>query len=94
MSDLYDQIYARDNPQGDAHGWIQWKGTDACIDLHCKCGAHLHFDGYFLYHFKCPHCERSYAVGQTVALIEMTAEEVEAREEHCWQTVEPDGDDE
>lgn len=38
------------------HVFLQWKGTDACFDLHCKCGAHLHFDGYFAYYVQCPHC--------------------------------------
>ena len=29
--------------------FIQWKGTDVCMDFHCKCGAHLHIDGMFVY---------------------------------------------
>ena len=32
------------------HGWIQWKGTDVCIDLHCECGSHGHVDGDFVYY--------------------------------------------
>jgi len=38
------------------HAFIQWKGTDVCMDFHCECGAHCHFDGYFAYALKCPHC--------------------------------------
>lgn len=75
MENFYQQVYSRDNPKGEAHGWIQWKGTDACIDLHCKCGYHGHFDGYFLYHYKCPICGTKYALGENVKLIELTAEE-------------------
>lgn len=36
--------------------FVQWKGTDVCMDFHCTCGAHCHFDGYFAYAVKCPHC--------------------------------------
>lgn len=39
------------------HAFVQWKGTDVCMDFHCECGAHCHFDGYFAYTVKCPHCE-------------------------------------
>ena len=90
--DLYDQIYGRDNPKGEAHGWIQWKGTDVCIDLYCKCGAQMHFDGMFFYHFACPYCQRKYAVGQNVALIELTDSEAEQRAGHSWQKVEAEDD--
>lgn len=41
----------------DPYAFIQWKGTDVCMDFHCECGAHCHFDGYFAYKVKCPHCE-------------------------------------
>jgi hypothetical protein len=53
------------------HGWIQWKGTDACIDLHCSCGAIGHLDGWFLYTVKCGHCGKCYAVDCHVQLIEI-----------------------
>lgn len=42
------------------HVFLQWKGTDACFDFHCKCGAHCHFDGFFAYFVKCPHCSAVY----------------------------------
>lgn len=44
----------------DPHGWIQWKGTDVCVDLYCICGRHFHFDGDFMYHVKCPKCGQTY----------------------------------
>lgn len=40
----------------NAHGWIQWKGTDVCMDVHCKCGEHSHLDAEFAYYIKCPKC--------------------------------------
>ena len=38
------------------NAFIQWKGTDVCMDFSCECGANCHFDGYFAYTVKCPHC--------------------------------------
>lgn len=40
------------------HGWIQWKGTDVCMDIHCDCGQMSHVDGDFCYYVKCPHCDK------------------------------------
>lgn len=38
--------------------FIQWKGTDLCMDFHCPaCGEHSHYDGMFAYHIKCGECE-------------------------------------
>lgn len=60
--------------EGEGHGWIQWKGTDVCVDVHCKCGTHGHFDGMFLYFYKCPGCKDVFAVGQVVRLYPLTPE--------------------
>jgi hypothetical protein len=45
------------------HIWIQWKGTDVCCDIHCDCGYQGHFDGEFLYAFRCPKCQQVWEVG-------------------------------
>lgn len=42
------------------HGWIQWKGTDVCMDIHCVCGESTHIDGEFMYYIKCGACGRVY----------------------------------
>ncbi len=34
------------------HGFIQWKGTDICMDVYCKCGNQSHIDGYCAYYIK------------------------------------------
>ena len=60
---------------GKPHGWIQWKGTEVCIDLHCICGHHGHFDGDFFYYYQCPACDARYAVGMNVALISLTEQQ-------------------
>ena len=53
------------------HGWIQWKGTEVCMDVHCKCGESFHIDATFAYNVKCPECETIYAVNGHVELIEL-----------------------
>ena len=40
--------------------FLQWKGTDACFDFHCECGAFCHFDGMFAYNVRCPKCKSVY----------------------------------
>ena len=60
------------------HGWIQWKGTDVCMDIHCKCGYMSHVDDLFAYHVKCPNCGTVYLCNGHIQLIE-----IEEEPEHC-----------
>lgn len=82
-TDFYEQVYSKDFVVSDiSYGWIQWKGTSACVDVHCKCGHLGHVDADFFYFYECPSCHTKYAVGQNIKLIELTKEqvaEVEAR---------------
>lgn len=55
-------------------GWIQWKGTDVCMDIHCKCGALAHIDADFAYHVKCTYCGTVYFINGHVELIELEEE--------------------
>lgn len=55
-------------PDTDAETFVQWKGTDVCIDVHCPCGALGHFDGYFAYYLHCPRCGTVYEAGTQVRL--------------------------
>lgn len=59
---------------GKPHGWIQWKGTDVCMDVHCACGAHLHFDADFVYYVKCSHCKKVFMCNGHIELIEIENE--------------------
>lgn len=43
------------NPK-EPYTFVQYKNTDICLDFYCKCGAQLHYDGYFAYVLQCPHC--------------------------------------
>ena len=77
MNSFYEQISSQDFPCDNIpHGWIQWKGTDVCIGLHCMCGYHGHVDAEFFYYYKCPKCEAKYAVGQIVKLIPLSDEQL------------------
>lgn len=62
----------------EPHGWIQWKGTDVCIDIYCECGAHLHHDGDFMYYIQCGKCQRYYECDGHIRLHEIPAEEIKA----------------
>lgn len=73
--DFYKEVYSQDNPEGEAHGWIQWKGTDVCMDVHCSCGTSTHLDGSFCYFIECGACGKKYALGQIVKLIPLTDEQ-------------------
>ncbi len=56
------------------HGWIQWKGTDVCMDVHCLCGEPGHVDSEFCYHVKCHNCGRVYFCNGHIELIEISEE--------------------
>ena len=40
--------------------FLQWKGTDACMDFWCPCGAEWHFDGYFAKELTCGACGQTW----------------------------------
>lgn len=50
---------------------IQWKGTDVCMDVICKCGAMYHIDGEFCHFVKCPRCGKTFACAPEIALVEV-----------------------
>lgn len=56
--------------------FIQWKGTDVCLDFHCyKCDTFSHFDGDFCYYLRCPTCQQVYAMPSVVSLLAVDAPE-------------------
>jgi hypothetical protein len=54
------------------HAFIQWKGTDVCLDFYCPCGQQSHYDGDFAYAVQCPVCDREFAMPHTVQMVEVT----------------------
>lgn len=59
----------REHADGEPYGFVQWKGTNVCVDLHCSCGAHLHADADFLYAVRCPHCGQAWELEPFVRLL-------------------------
>ena len=50
--------------------FIQWKGTDVCMDVYCSCGAHVHVDADFTYAVQCGECGKHYLCRPLIELIE------------------------
>ena len=69
MSDPFPkEVY--DNPfSSGPWGWIQWKGTEVCADLHCICGTHGHIDQDFAYFVQCEDCKRTYALNGHIQMV-------------------------
>lgn len=65
----------QDKKLGVPHGWVQWKGTDVCMDIHCKCGCHSHIDAEFAYNVKCPKCGTIYFCNGHIEFIEIEGKE-------------------
>ncbi len=58
--DRYEDWDIQETYEGKPHGWIQWKGTEVCMDVHCACGELTHVDAEFAYNVQCPVCLRVY----------------------------------
>ncbi len=67
------------------HGWLQWKGTGACMDIHCKCGTQSHVDAEFLYYVACPNCNTVYFCNGHIELIEITEEIPTSSIHEAWE---------
>lgn len=59
----------RDYPEPGST-FIQWKGTEVCMDLVCLCGKSFHVDDEFTYAVRCPYCSRVLRLGTQVAVAE------------------------
>lgn len=68
---------------GEGCAQIQWKGTNVCMDVKCRCGAHGHVDAEFAYFYKCLACGTTFALGVTVRLYPMDEACAAARNQHC-----------
>lgn len=66
------------NTNKDPHGWIQFKGTNLCMDVHCKCGHLTHIDGDFIYFLKCVKCGQIYELNGHIELIPRNVDELDS----------------
>ena len=62
------------HPDDVPYGILQWKGTDACLDLRCECGELTHLDGEMGYVIKCVKCGRVFWVRPYVLMTELVGE--------------------
>lgn len=61
MSAFFNDDTGAPFPEIDTvHAFVQYKGTDICMDFYCECGAHCHFDGFFAHAVECPHCHEKW----------------------------------
>lgn len=49
--------------------YVQWKGTEVCLDFSCTCGYAGHYDGGFAYGLKCAECGQIWTMPHTFGLI-------------------------
>lgn len=73
---VYKKLYGFEDEIQDSgpYGWIQYKGSNICVDIHCSCGELSHYDGDFAYAVRCPYCQKAWVLGQTVRLVELPVE--------------------
>jgi hypothetical protein len=64
----------RDLPRPNA--FIQWKGTNVCMDVYCVCGDQFHVDADFAYAVQCRHCGRVYEMSAMIEMRELKDGEV------------------
>ena len=64
----------QDKREGQPHGWVQWKGTDVCMDIYCECGCHSHIDAEFAYSVKCPSCGAVYSCNGHIEFVKIAEE--------------------
>jgi hypothetical protein len=58
------------------NAFIQWKGTDVCMDCYCICSGQFHVDADFAYAVECPHCGRTYEMSAMIEMREITTSEL------------------
>lgn len=56
------------------YGWIQWQGTQVCMDILCACGKLSHVDAEFCFHVKCPACGTTYECDPHITLKKLAVE--------------------
>lgn len=70
------------------HVFLQWKGTDVCLDFHCRCGALGHFDGYHAYYVRCMRCGTVWQLPTSLIPREITADPATLGNKPCELTYE------
>lgn len=80
---------AKSEADDKPHAFIQWKGTDVCMDFYCECGEHNHFDGLFAYVVACAKCGQEWEMPSNIYPRKRCDDTFEGH-----QAVQMEGDDE
>lgn len=72
--------------------FIQWKGTQVCLDFHCTCGNSPHIDDEFVYAIRCGNCGKVWSMGTEVQVTELT-DTKDYWYEHATQTTSVEEDE-
>ena len=67
----YDSINKLQHDYDRPSGFLQWKGTDVCMDCYCICGEQFHIDSDFTYYVKCPYCGSVYSCNPNIEFIKI-----------------------
>jgi len=70
-------------PKEAPEAFIQWKGTDVCMDIQCSCGHREHIDAEFVYRLQCSDCGKVFAVQSRIHLLEVPDEHLATAKESC-----------
>jgi len=65
------EINTKASAHNEPRAIINWKATNVCMDVYCKCGTRFHIDSDFCYAVQCPKCATFYACGSRIELIEL-----------------------
>lgn len=68
---LVPESVVADGQEGRPRSFVQWKGTDLCMDFTCVCGQGGHIDDDFVYFLRCPSCARVYELAPVVSVREI-----------------------
>jgi hypothetical protein len=60
--------------------FIQWKGTNVCLDFVCACGNAGHFDGDFAYVLQCAKCGTEWEMPVQIYPRRSERNDIQARE--------------
>lgn len=70
VAEAYDHATGCLHREPQTGVYVQWKGSDVCIDFRCLCGEKGHFDGLFAYALRCAACARIWEMPTQFALRE------------------------
>lgn len=85
MTDEATEHWALDvAPEGtELHTFVQWKGTDLCMDAWCECdgggeaNGSFHVCGFFAHNVQCPYCGQVYQLSTRLLARKVERSDVE-----------------